>query len=104
MSIVILMRIKCHFIYQAKFVTVAPNHISLAVAQDDSTKSDTVISWHKYLPRGHIVGFAEKRTSKFSASMLSPTSDGLSLLLSLRIYVMPSLAMASPPRLAMEGG
>ena len=78
MSIVIFMRIKYHFIYQAKCADVSLNHISLAVAQDDSMNRDTVISW------------AEKRTSNFSASTLSPTFDGFSLLLSLRICVMPS--------------
>ena len=46
------MRIKCHFIYYAKFVPVAYNHISLAVVQDGSMTS-------KYLP-------VKETTSNFS--------------------------------------
>ena len=42
-SIVISMHIKCHFIYEAKFVAVALNHITLlVVTQDDITNSNTV--------------------------------------------------------------
>ena len=42
-SIVISVHIKCHFIYEAKFVAVALNHIPLlGVMQDDITNRNTV--------------------------------------------------------------